>query len=273
MIESNQVYCAKAEALFQNLEDGSVPLIVTDPPYGIGYHSNHYKDKNPHAPISNDWNFQIDTFFRDAARVLTDSGAMYLFCRWDVSPLWVPFIAPCGLKLKTIIAWVKDNWTAGDLTGCFGNQYEQVLFITKGRHTLRGKRWPNVWTFPRVSAKKLLHPAQKPTELLERAILASSDGGNVVLDPFCGSGSTGEACVKTGRKFILGDIDETMVVLSKKRLGLPVEEAKEKIVESPSYMPEVADWNVHPEDLLAICELIAANASQLKEKHGSHECG
>lgn len=240
-----------------------MPLIVTDPPYGIGYHSNHYKDKNPHAPISNDWNFQISTFFREAARVLTDGGAIYLFCRWDVSPLWVPFIASCGLKLKTIIAWVKDNWTAGDLTGCFGNQYEQVLFVTKGRHTIRGKRWPNVWTFPRVPAKKLLHPAQKPTELLERAIVASSDEGDLVLDPFCGSGSTGEACMRTGRRFILGDIDEKMVVVSKKRLGLPVEEVKQEIVETPSFVPEAPDWNIHPEDLLAIRDLMAANASRL----------
>ena len=262
-LDPNQVYCAGAEALFQNLDDASVPLIVTDPPYGIGYHSNHYKDKNPHALISNDWNFQIGTFFRDASRVLADKGALYLFCRWDVSPLWVPFIASCGLKLKTIIAWVKDNWSAGDLTGCFGNQYEQILFIAKGRHALRGKRWPNVWTFPRVPAKKLLHPAQKPTELLERVVLASSDEGSVVLDPFCGSGSTGEACIRTGRSYILGDIDEKMVALSKKRLGLPVDEAKKEVVETSSYLPEVLEWNVHPEDLLAIRELLTTSASQL----------
>jgi len=259
----NTVLHTEAVELMKQLPGNSIPLIIVDPPYGIGYHSNHYKDKNPHAPVANDWNFEIGTFLMQCARVLKDGGALYLFCRWDVSPLWIPYIQASGLKLKTIIAWVKDNWSAGDLDGCFGNQYEQILFITKGRHLLRGKRWPNVWNFPRVPAKQLLHPTQKPVQLIERAILASSDVHDAVLDCFMGSGTTGEACMHTERNYLLCDIDTRMVAIASKRLGLPIPEGEQQVIEIPSMsIPEVPcpeEWGIHPEDLLAIYDAIRGN--------------
>lgn len=252
-----------AIALLRSFAAESVDLIVSDPPYGIGYHSNYYKDKNPHAPIANDWNFSIGTFLTECSRVLKPAGAIYLFCRWDVTPLWMPYIVQ-PLKLKTLIAWVKDNWSAGDLEGSFGNQYEQILFIAKGRHKLRGKRWSNVWSFPRVPSKQLLHPAQKPVDLLARAIAASSDVGALVVDPFCGSGSTGEACKLTGRQFVLGDVDPVMVELASKRvgadcvIGAPVVPAP-----TPSNyelpLPTLAEYGLHPEDVAAVLEYLKGN--------------
>lgn len=258
---------ADALALLHGRHEASVPLIIADPPYGIGYHSNHYKGKNPHSPVANDWNFQIGPFMQECQRVLADGGALYLFCRWDVTPLWLPTINGAGLKVKTAIVWVKDNWSAGDLQGSFGNQYEQILFITKGRHILRGKRWSNVWTFPRVPPTKMLHPTQKPVALLERAILASSDESNLVLDPFCGSGSTGEAARNTGRDFLLGDIDPRMVAIAKRRLGFPVEEQPQiQSTDNSHYLPEFptpAEWGMHPEELQAIRDMLVGNVQAL----------
>ena len=54
--------------VMQSLEGDSVPLIVADPPYGIGYHSNHYKERNPHDPVAGDWSFQIGSFLHEAPR-------------------------------------------------------------------------------------------------------------------------------------------------------------------------------------------------------------
>jgi site-specific DNA-methyltransferase (adenine-specific) len=259
----NDVRHVDALGMLRGLDAASVPLIITDPPYGIGYHSNHYKDKNPHAPIANDWNFQISAFLAECSRVLKDGGALYMFCRWDVTPLWMPYISG-DLKLKTVVVWVKDNWSAGDLTGSFGNQYEQMLFITKGRHKLRGKRWSNVWEFPRVPARKLLHPAQKPVDLLQRAILASSDEGDVVVDPFAGSGSTGEAAQLARREYLLGDVDAKMVALARKRLGLSVlddepVEAPEPVTAYHFEPPDPSEWGVHPEDLAVIRDELKHN--------------
>jgi site-specific DNA-methyltransferase (adenine-specific) len=170
------------------------------------------------------------------------------------------------LKLKTIIIWVKDNWSAGDLEGSFGNQYEQILFLSKGRHKIRGKRWSNVWEFPRVPAKQLLHPAQKPTALLRRAIEASSDVGYDVVDPFCGSGSTGVAARECGRGFLMCDMDEKMARSSRVRLGLPVGERVQKQEDVFSYqynIPNPEDWGIHPEEIRWLYEELKKNKGEL----------
>jgi len=261
--------------VLRTLEPDSVDAVVTDPPYGIGYHSNHYKGKNPHAPVTNDWNFQVGLFLQECSRVLKDGGAMYLFCRWDVTPLWLPYVGRAGLKVKTVVAWVKDNWSAGDLNGCFGNQYEQILFITKGRHLLRGRRWSNVWEFPRVPAAKMLHPTQKPVPLLERAIQASTDEGDFVVDCFAGSGSTGEAAQRTGRKCLLSDIDPKMLAISARRLGIHLEnetsdEAKE-IAASPLFLPpDPSEWGIHPEDLRAVVDCLQGNVERIAQAQSAH---
>lgn len=239
-------------------EPGSVAVIVTDPPYGIAYHSNYHVGKNPHAPIANDWNFQISAFLDSAERALCDGGAVYLFTRWDVYPLWAKEIPP-SLVLKNAIIWKKDNWSSGDLTGNFGNQYEIAMFITKGRHKLRGHRWPNVWDFPRIPAKKLRMPAEKPVGLYERAIMSSSDPDNLVVDPFCGSGTMAEAAILTGRRFLCCDLDPKMVAMARTRVGLPllpdVSSMPRTVPPCPVFNvrpPDISLWGLHPEDLLAI---------------------
>jgi DNA modification methylase len=251
-----------AVALLEQFDDNSVPLIIADPPYGIGYHSNHYKGKNPHSPVANDWNFQIYAFIQECERVLTDGGALYLFSRWDVYPLWLPTISGVGLEVKTKIVWVKNNWSAGDLDGCFGNQYEEILFIVKGRHLLRDKRWPNVWEFDRIPSTQMLVPTQKPTSLLRRAITSSSNLGDLVLDPFCGSGSTGEAAMMEGRNYLLGDIDPKMVYISCARLGLPLPEGGETDTPQGKYsfeLPDPSMWGIHPEELRYIYDALQGN--------------
>jgi len=254
-----------AVALLKRLESKSVPLIIADPPYGIGYHSNHYKDKNPHAPVANDWNFQVAGFVQECERVLVKGGALYLFSRWDVYPLWLPAITTSGLTLKTKIVWVKNNWSAGDLTGCFGNQYEEILFLVKGRHRLRGKRWPNVWNFKRVPPTQMLCPTQKPVPLLRRAISASSDKDDLIVDPFAGSGSTGEAAQRENRRYLLCDIDPKMVTIARKRLGLPLhQDTIEYEASQADYLfelPHPDEWGIHPEELRFIYDALQGNVS------------
>lgn len=233
----------------------AVQVIVADPPYGIAYHSNHYVGKNPHAPVARDWNFKIAPFLSAAGTALRDGGALYLFTRWDVYPLWAAAVRP-PLSLKNCIVWKKDNWSAGDLAGDFGNQYEMLMMIVKGRHQRRGHRWSNVWDFPRVPAKTMLMPTQKPVALVQRVIEASSDAGDLVVDPFCGSGTTGEAALSCGRRVILGDIDPAMVRIACARLRLALPDGVEASAEPPPTCPvfgvappSPSLWGLHPEDL------------------------
>jgi site-specific DNA-methyltransferase (adenine-specific) len=263
-----KVVQSDAVSLLSGMPSEHVSLVVTDPPYGVAYHSNRYQGRNPHAPISQDWDFKIAPFLLEVGRVLQDTGALYLFTRWDVYPLWIQAV-PSTLKLKNVIIWVKDNWSAGDLTGDFGNQYEMVLLFVKGRHRIRGHRWPNVWNFPRVPSKKLLHPTQKPVELLNRMLESSSDPGDKVLDPFCGSGSTGATVAAPQRDLLLGDVDANMVRVTCARLGLALPlGVREALVEVPIcpifdiQPPNISLWGLHPEDV-AYFRLPEAKAPEL----------
>jgi DNA modification methylase len=93
--------------------------------------------------------------------------------------------------------------------------------------------------------------------MVERLLESSSDPGDLVVDPFCGSGTTGEASAKVGRRCVLGDIDPKMVRVSCLRLGVSVpdgveEEYSESIPECPIFNvvpPDPCLWGVHPEDL------------------------
>ncbi len=253
---SNQFYHTDFAKGFRHFPDGSVPLVIADPPYGIAYHSNYHVGKNPHAKVANDWNFQIGAFFGAVGRVLKDGGAAYVFSRWDVYPLWFPEVAGTGLKLSNVIVWVKDNHSAGDLKGNFGNKFEMILFLTKGRHERIGKRLTNVWECPRISHTKAIHPTEKPVELYKRAIEFSSRPGDLVIDPCCGSGPIGQAAAQTGRQFIGFDVDPKMVALSQHRCGLPVTvEVASEVAPQPHQPADGADvldpalYALHPDEI------------------------
>lgn len=243
--------------LLASLADNSVPLVLTDPPYGISYQSNRSATKS--APIAQDWNFQIGPFLSETARVLKPDGAAYVFTRWDVFPLWHRALPPT-LKMRNLIVWVKDNHSAGDLAGNFGFKWEAIMMLTREDHVRRGHRHSNVWEFARVPASKIIHPAEKPVPLLNRIIECATDKGDLVVDPFAGSGSTGEAAVLAGRRALLGDIDPRTLRLAADRLRLkpPVDAPKAHVNDdSPPKESEVcldALTGVHPED---IAELVA----------------
>jgi hypothetical protein len=174
-----------------------------------------------------------------------------------------------GLRLAgREIVWVKNNWSAGDLRGSFGNQYEEILFVVKGRHLLRGKRWSNVWHFDRVPANRMLHPTQKPVPLLMRAIQASSDPGDPVVDPFAGSGSTGTAAGETGRDWLMGDVDPRMVNIARERLGLPLlwGDGQDGSASGQTYRPEMPkpeEWGLHPEELRFLYDELWGNVTSV----------
>lgn len=176
-----------------------VDLIVTDPPYGI----NVMLPKRKTAPtpdlIAGD--AEVDTkHIPMMMKRLKKNGAIYCFTRLDVAHEWVIAIQDSGGKIKTPIVWDKGVHAAGDCAGDYGNRVEIVIYATKGRHLLRGKRDQNYWKCPRPPM--CIHPTPKPVEIMARAIQNSSDVDDIVLDPFMGTGATGVAAGCTGRRFI-----------------------------------------------------------------------
>jgi site-specific DNA-methyltransferase (adenine-specific) len=121
-------------------------------------------------------------------------------------------------RVKNVIIWVKNNHTAGDLYADFGNQYECIAFMPKQDFKLKSERFTNVWEFDRIPFDKLKHPTQKPVSIIRRMIISATNEGDIVLDPFIGSGTTAVACKELNRKCIGYEINPEYCEVARSRL-------------------------------------------------------
>ena len=220
-MEDIKLYCDDCLNIMKQIENESIDLIVTDPPYLIKYKTNRRKNKDHDfcSEILNDDNEQlIIDYIRECYRILKNNTAMYMFCNCDKVDFFKQELENAGFKIKNMIIWVKNNWTAGDLKAQFGKQYEIIFLVNKGRKCFNGKRITDVWMFDKISGKKQLHQNQKPVDLLKQCILKHSDENDIIFDGFMGSGSTGVACIETGRKFIGVELDKKYFEIAKERI-------------------------------------------------------
>ena len=208
--------------LMKEIPDGSVDLVLTDPPYLCDY-SRHDSKSRFSKKIANDKNTEqnemmIKSYLKECYRIMRNNTALYCFCNYKKIDFFKQEIEKSGFNIKNIIVWDKQKQGMGDLSTTFGYSYEFIIFASKGQPKIRGKRIPDVWRFSRVKSKEQLHQNQKPIDLLLQAIEKSSDKGFVVFDGFMGSGSTGVACVNTGRDFIGFELDEGYFQIAQQRI-------------------------------------------------------
>lgn len=204
--------------ILQNLPSGLVDLLLTDSPYGVRYQSNRrvVRPKFPRMPADADLTW-LPEFVDAVYRVMREPSHLYCFCKWNTYSTFYAEFARM-FTMKGCIVWVKTNHGTGDLKGAWAPQHEFVLHCTKGRRELMGHRPSNVQVFAAPSSAARQHAVEKPVELLKLIIERSSLPGEVVLDPFCGSGTTGIAALQTGRRFFGIDILPEMVKLTQERL-------------------------------------------------------
>lgn len=213
-----KLYQGDCLEVIKNIEDGSVDLVVTDPPYLKAYSTGHRKGvKRSTTEILNDREFDLDILFNEFKRILKPDGHLYIFGCWQTGDKFKQELEKY-FKIKNKIIWVKNNWTAGDLFWTYGQSYEEIWYATNGRKKLNGKRDRDCLFYNRVAGKNQLHLNQKPVELIEFIINKSSIENDTVLDCFMGSGSTGVACLNTNRNFIGIELDEGYFNIAKKRI-------------------------------------------------------
>ena len=201
-----------AEAYAQLFPDGErADMVFTDPPYNVNY-ANSAKDKlrGKHRPILNDaLGAGFHDFLYDALSLLVahTRGAIYVtMSSSELDTLQAAFRAAGG-HWSTFIIWAKNTFTLG--RSDYQRQYEPILYgWPEGatRHWCGDRDQGDVWQIKKP-AKNDLHPTMKPVDLVERAIRNSSRPGDVVLDPFGGSGTTLIAAEKAGRVARLIELD------------------------------------------------------------------
>ena len=243
--EQSSLYLGNALELLKEMEEESVDVIFADPPYflsndGISCSSgamvsvNKGKwDKMQYSGYDDKHSFNRD-WIRSCKRVLRKNGTIWISGSYHNIYSIGMALEQEGFKILNNITWQKTNPAPNLACRCFTHSTETVLWAKKNdkgvshyfnyqlmKEDNGGKQMKDVWTGSVTKPSEKIegkHPTQKPLYLLERIIRASTKEGELILDPFCGSSTTGVAAKRLGRMFIGIDQEEEYLNLSVRRL-------------------------------------------------------
>jgi site-specific DNA-methyltransferase (adenine-specific) len=214
-MELKKIYNGDCFEIMKTIEENTIDLVLTDPPFGMSFQSNHRKEK--HKKIENDDNLDwLLNWVNELKRIVKDDSHLYIFCSWHKVDIFKSELEK-HFKIKNILIWEKNNTGMGDLEGDYAPKYEMIIFCSNGVKKLKGRRDSNI-----VKAKKtanINHPTEKPINLMEYFIEKSSNKGDVVFDSFAGGGSTLIAAEILDRNYIGIELDKDYFNIINKRLS------------------------------------------------------
>ena len=215
------IYHGDCREILPTLGPGSVGLVLTDAPYGIGY-STGYRVGVVRSSTRLVADLLVAPLLNDAAEalvpLLNDAAALYWFAAPDRLDDVLPVLR--RWEVVNVLVWDKGNCAAGDLETTYGQQWEAIVFARKGRTPLVGGRDRDILRFSRGDSASYQHPTQKPLPLL-RYLIGRHPAG-LILDPFMGSGTTLRAAKDMGRRAIGIEIEERYCEIAAKRLSQEV---------------------------------------------------
>jgi modification methylase len=256
----------------KKLPDGSVDLVFADPPYNLQLGGDLLRPDNSKVDaVDDDWDrfdsFEAyDTFtkawLKECRRVLKDDGALWVIGSYHNIFRVGATLQDLGFWILNDIVWRKANPMPNFKGTRFTNAHETLIWAAKGRGARRYTfnydamkmandelQMRSDWLFPLCTGEERLkdetgakaHPTQKPEALLHRLILASTRPGDVILDPFFGTGTTGAAAKRLGRKFIGIEREEQYAKLAKARIAkvLPATAAEMVVTGSKKSEPRI----------------------------------
>lgn len=214
-----------------SIESKSIDLILIDPPYEISRETNFQNgeltgtdtDRFRISMDFGDWdkNFtNLEEVFKQGYRILKDGGTMICFYDlWKIETI-KRYYENNKFKQIRFIEWLKTNPVPiNSKINYLSNAREiAVLGIKKSKPTFNSSYDNGLYQYPICHDKGRFHPTQKPLELIKELILKHSNEGDIVLDCFSGSGTTGVAAIQTNRQFIGCEINPEYYEQSKKRI-------------------------------------------------------
>lgn len=215
-----------------SLADGSVDHVITDPPYDTHTHSRGGRAVRrtdggaeiaviPFAPLSD-----VRPVATHIARVA--SRWALVFCAVRQIEQWALAFETCGWRVPRIMCWIKPDASpqfSGDRPG---HGYEPIVLAHPvGRTRWNGGGKKGVYECPRIDRTSgHHHPTQKPLGLMEALVADFTDPGDLILDPFAGSGTTGVAARRLGRRFVGFEKDPKYAAIAQRRIGEAREQAQ-----------------------------------------------
>lgn len=241
--ELNKVYCADSLEFLKEFPDESIDMIFADPPYfggqkgnviprTDGYSGNRFHTGKAKWAFRKNLQFQFDfaySWLSECQRILRKGRSIWVTGTYHSIGVINVVMQDLKYKILNEIVLVKKNAPPNFSGSCFRAMTENMLWAKKnGRGKLKfnytlmkqfnnGKQMHNVWEYVALK-NKFRHPATKQESILEKVILAGSDEGDIILDPFCGSGTTGVVARRLGRNWIMADIEKDYCKLARKRI-------------------------------------------------------
>lgn len=245
----NRVLVGDCLAELKRLADASVDLVFADPPYNLQLERELLRPNNTRVDgVDDDWDkftsfADYDAFSRawlaECRRVLKPDGALWLIGSYHNIFRLGAALQDLGFWILNDVVWRKVNPMPNFRGRRFTNAHETLIWAArdqKSRYTFNYEslkalnddlQMRSDWLFPICSGPERLkdgdgrkaHPTQKPEALLHRVLIASSNPGDVILDPFFGTGTTGAVAKRLGRSFIGIERDEVYAAAARERIG------------------------------------------------------
>jgi site-specific DNA-methyltransferase (adenine-specific) len=225
-MSEQEVWHGDALILAPKLPDG-IKCVVTDPPYGVNFRSQRAETGNGKkfvADIANDKDLTMAVILFEEVMAsiipkMEEDSDLYVFTRWDIVNVWMEAVrALPDIAYKMLLVWDKGIPGMGDIDSNWGCGHELILYCKKGRREVSHRR-SGIIHVDKVHPTKIIHPTEKPVGLIEILIEMSTNKGDLVVDPFSGSGSTAVAAQRTGRSAIGIEMEDKYVQASRDRLG------------------------------------------------------
>ncbi len=229
MANHQDIWHGMSEELVKKFKPKSIRSIITDPPFGVNNQSNSAvtpdgrkmarKILNDSTPEIAQANFRL--VMQNLMPAMMDESDIYVFTSYQVLEEWLTFtrelFAQWGYDRKALLVWEKDGPGQGDLNS-WGMGSEFVIYFKRGSRVPTAKRRNNVLHFPQVRPDKLIHPHEKPLQMLEALLTYSVGVGEWAVDPYGGSGSLALAGRNVERNVICIEGDEFNYEMARKAL-------------------------------------------------------
>ncbi|MEM9705550.1 MAG: DNA methyltransferase [Pseudomonadota bacterium] len=271
-IPHNEILRGDAIAVLSTLPDASVDLVFADPPYNLQLGDGLTRpDHSPVDGVTEEWDqfatFKAyDDFTRDwltqARRVLKPNGALWVIGAYHNIFRVGSVLQDLGFWILNDVIWTKTNPMPNFRGARFTNAHETLIWASRSQRARpcfnyaamkagnEDLQMRSDWRLPICTGAerlkdedgKKVHPTQKPEALLHRILTATSKPGDLVLDPFFGSGTTGAVAKKLGRRFLGIEQDQKYIEAARARIEavMPVEESALEQTPSKRAAPRIA---------------------------------
>jgi site-specific DNA-methyltransferase (adenine-specific) len=258
LMKTNYLKCSDATAAMQELPNKSIDLVIADPPYNLGKDYGNNKDLKAwreYEDLTRQWLSETDRLMKPTASIYIFMGVRF------ISTLFRIMEEDFKLSFN---GWITWHYTQGmGRKKGFSPRHEDILYFTKSdtytfnldtiripqkyfrnRNNMSGANPGDVWQFSHVhycSAEREKHPTQKPEALMERIILASSNEGDIIIDPFVGSGTTCRVADIHNRKWIGIDLNPNYIEMAERRIkqkSKDIDSVDPRIERTPRDLPK-----------------------------------